>query len=66
MVPLHWHRFVPAAPVLEPSPVLSVVQTDVIRYGANLLDWVEREFGARNVPVRNGEPVRFWTVLACR
>lgn len=66
LVPIHGHRFVPAAPAPEPTPVLSVVQSDVIGYGRNLLEYVEREFGARNAPFTEGEPVPFWSVLAGR
>jgi hypothetical protein len=45
LVPLCGHRYLPAAPVAAGAPVFSVYQTDVIFYGANLLDYVQREFG---------------------
>jgi hypothetical protein len=44
LVPLYGHRYLPPGPIAAPSPVLSVVQSDVIYYGRDLLAWVEREF----------------------
>ncbi|WP_209560583.1 hypothetical protein [Frigoribacterium sp. PvP032] len=52
LVPLYAHRFVPAAPFGPGAPVFSVHQTDVVVYGANLLDYAAREFGTtRSLPV---------------
>ncbi|MFF2051357.1 hypothetical protein ACFVU2_07115 [Leifsonia sp. NPDC058194] len=46
LVPLYGHRFVPASPAGRNAPVFSVWQTDVIVYGRDVLDYVQREFGA--------------------
>lgn len=47
LVPLYGHRYLPAAPSGPGAPVFSVWQTDVILYGRDLLDYVQREFGER-------------------
>ena len=67
LVPLCGHRYLPAAPFGPGAPVFSVHQTDVIIYGTNLLEYVEREFGTTRVipdadPMTSGlEP---WSLLA--
>ena len=45
LVPIYAHRFLPAGRGTSGHPVLSVHQTDLIYYGADLLDYIEREFG---------------------
>jgi hypothetical protein len=42
MIPLYSHRYCPAA--IAGHPVLSVYQTDVVHYGNDLNDWLNREF----------------------
>jgi hypothetical protein len=44
-VPVYAHRFLPAGRGTSGHPVLSVHQTDIIYYGADLADYIEREFG---------------------
>lgn len=46
LVPLYSHRYMPAAPAPAGAPVFSVWQSDVIFYGDNLLDYLQREFGS--------------------
>lgn len=43
LVPLFAHRYMPSAPAGPGAPVFSVRQTDVIFYGANLLDYLRHE-----------------------
>jgi hypothetical protein len=43
LVPVYGHRYLPAAPSVSGAPVLSVYQTDVIYYGADLVDYLRRE-----------------------
>lgn len=68
LVPLYGHRYLPAAPFGPGAPVFSVVQTDVIIYGTNLLDYAAREFGTLRVLPEGDldtsglEP---WSLLAC-
>lgn len=63
LVPVYGHRYTPALP--EPGlPVLSVMQTDVIVYGADLATYLRREFDLPNgdtAPVP--APVPFWSSL---
>lgn len=51
LVPIYGHRYLAAAPSPAGAPVFSVVQTDVIIYGADLLDYLRREFA----PHQRGE-----------
>ncbi len=41
LLPLYSHRYLPADPAPLGSPALSVVQTDVIHYGADLVDYLK-------------------------
>lgn len=43
LIPIYQHRFTPAAPSPAGSPVLSVWQTDVIYYGADLVEYLRNE-----------------------
>jgi hypothetical protein len=43
MIPLYSHRYLPA--VIPGHPVLSIYQTDVVHYGNDIPDWLNREFG---------------------
>jgi hypothetical protein len=44
LVPIYAHRFLPAGRGTSGHPVLSIWGTDVIRYGVDLVDYVDREF----------------------
>lgn len=43
LIPLFGHRYLPDTPFESGNPVLSVYQSDVICYGADLADWLIRE-----------------------
>ncbi len=43
LVPVFAHRYLPAAPAPLGSPVFSVMQTDVVHYGSDLVDYVRHE-----------------------
>lgn len=62
LVPVHSHRYLPAGRGSFGQPVLSVVQTDVIVYGADLAAYVEREFGGDD-SLRPAVDVEFWSDL---
>jgi hypothetical protein len=67
LVPIHSHRYLPAAPAPHLTPVFSVYQTDVIYYGADLLDYIDHEFDQTEwpwVPRRYGPRIGFWSDLA--
>jgi hypothetical protein len=69
MVPVFAHRFLPAGRGTFGHPVLSIHQTDVICYGADLVDYVFQEFGSstsaeRADSRRRARPtVAFWSDL---
>jgi hypothetical protein len=45
LVPVYAHRFIPAGRDTPGHPVLSVWGTDIICYGHDLADYIDREFG---------------------
>ena len=62
MIPVYSHRYLPAA--LAGQPVLSIYQTDVIHYGNDLLDWLNREFALGEPAGSMARPtVAFWRDL---
>ncbi|MDX3656690.1 hypothetical protein PV646_05165 [Streptomyces sp. ID05-26A] len=50
LLPVYGHRFVPAGRDMSGHPVLSMWGTDIICYGTDLLDYVNREFAAPALP----------------
>lgn len=66
LLPLYGHRYLPPGPLGSPSPVFSVVQSDVIYFGFDLVEWVQREFFGVPLPAgRDRRPlVPYWTQLA--
>lgn len=66
MVPVYAHRFLPAGRGTCGHPVLSMWQTDIIYYGRDLADYIDREFGGAGEAGGLGEPqatVEFWRDL---
>ncbi|WP_041843087.1 hypothetical protein [Actinoplanes friuliensis] len=62
LVPVYSHRYLPAGHGTSGHPVLSVMQTDIISYGANLATYFQAEFGGK--PIEPGRPtVTFWRDL---
>ncbi len=62
LVPVHSHRYLPAGRGTSGHPVLSVMQTDIIGYGANLAAYLRHEFGGE--PLQAARPtVAFWRDL---
>jgi hypothetical protein len=45
MVPIYGHRYLPAGRGTFGHPVLSMWHTDIIYYGLDLADYIDREFG---------------------
>jgi hypothetical protein len=66
MVPVCGHRYLPAGRGTFGHPVLSMWQTDIIYYGLDLADYVDREFGPGS-PVKGSwapqATVEFWKDL---
>lgn len=70
LIPLIAHRYIPEEPHQAGNPVFSVMQSDVVYYGADLADYFEREFHPAPWP---GKPVKddvrfipFWSELVER
>lgn len=65
LIPLIRHRYIPEDPHESGNPVFSVMQSDVIYYGANLEEYFANEFGE---PYRIGSVRRipFWSELVER
>lgn len=61
MVPVYGHRYLPAGRGGWGHPVLSIWQTDIAYYGADLADWVAREFGGTGSTRRPRATVGFWS-----
>jgi hypothetical protein len=70
LIPLIAHRYIPETPHEAGNPVFSVMQADVIYYGANLTDCFQREFRLRlyeRVPVKQEfKFIPFWSELVER
>lgn len=65
LIPLIAHRYIPEEPHEAGNPVFSVMQSDVIYYGANLTEYFANEFGGTHQvgPVRR---IPFWSELVER
>ena len=65
MIPVYAHRAIPNEPLTAGNPVFSIWQTDIIVYGANLAEYLVREFDRDlHRPLRTvseSRPIRFWT-----
>lgn len=62
LIPVFSHRFLPADPLAEGNPVLSVYQTDIIYYGSDLANYWINEFKLP-ISLDSAEPrrIRFWS-----
>ena len=65
LIPIYSHRYTEAAPSAGGAPVLSISGTDVIYYGADLLDYLANEFETQRELPPTGylRPVPPWTEL---
>lgn len=63
LIPLLGHRFIPDEPSETGNPVFSVFHSDIVYYGANLLDWLARECwtGGPASPWPPVKEIRFWS-----
>ena len=65
VIPIYAHRGIPNEPLEVGNPVFSIMQTDIIVYGADLANYLRNEFGPasqrdHSPPARS---IRFWTEL---
>lgn len=68
LIPIFSHRYLPATPCLRGNPVFSVHQSDVIPYGADLEDYIDREqdgWGSKPWPETLRE-IDFWSEVVRR
>jgi hypothetical protein len=68
LIPICGHRYIPAEPSEPGNPVYSVHQTDIIYYGAHLMEYFQNEFGyyfgrTGYQISENVRPIRFWSRL---
>lgn len=62
MIPLYSHRYIPQEPFEAGNPVFSIYQADVICYGTDLKDWIEREHDSWSAkPWKPIKEIRFWS-----
>lgn len=62
LIPLFGLRYLPQEPFERGNPVFSLYQSDVIYYGANLEDWMERErHGHDYKPWPPVKEIPFWS-----
>lgn len=66
MIPVYAHRYMPFIPKEIVIPVFSIMQSDIIYYGTNLVSYLEIEFGFRQyneLTHANFRHVDFWSDL---
>jgi hypothetical protein len=63
MVPVYGHRYLPEGRGTSGHPVLSMWQTDIIFYGLDLADYIDREFGSEGAGEQPHASVEFWKDL---
>ncbi|MDP6709162.1 MAG: SMI1/KNR4 family protein [Alphaproteobacteria bacterium] len=63
LIPLYSYRYIPSMPHEAGNPVFSVYQTDVIYYGTDIMDYLDRELGGWDSKPWPDEIVEipFWT-----
>jgi len=69
LIPIIGHRYIPESPHEAGNPVFSVMQSDIVYYGADLADYLRRDFSPvpPQTPVeRPGRHIPFWSDLVER
>ena len=64
MIPIYSHRYMPFISKIEEIPVFSLMQSDIIYYGFDLISYFEIEFGIKKYSellYHNFEYVDFWS-----
>jgi hypothetical protein len=68
LLPIRGHRFLAAEPCRGGNPVFSIMQTDIIYYGADLPDYLLHEFVGRDYALRTQAPkirrIEVWSDFA--
>jgi hypothetical protein len=69
LIPIMGHRYIPESPHEAGNPIFSVMQSDIIYYGADLADYLRRDFATDPPRSPVGAPNRripFWSDLVER
>lgn len=67
LIPICGHRFIPESPAEEGNPVFSVYHADVIYYGFDLMDYLEKELKCdlgRGERPKEARQIPFWSEMA--
>ncbi len=65
LIPIIAHRYIPEEPYQAGNPVLSVMHSDVIYYGANLEEYFTNEFEGR-YEISETRYIPFWSEMVHR
>lgn len=63
LIPIYSHRAIPHEPLETGNPIFSVMQTDIIVYGNDLVDYLRHEFHGGSYTELATRPIRFWTAM---
>ena len=68
MIPIYFHRYLPADPCVAGNPVFSSYGSDTIYYGTDLRHYLAREFGDAESPryLSAYRKIEFWSLLELR
>lgn len=64
LIPVYGHRYIPMLCMVENPPLLSIAGQDIVYYGEDLLDYLNREFLGRSGRVCINCDVPFWEDIA--
>lgn len=65
MIPIYSHRYMPFLPNVTNIPIFSIMQSDIIYYGADLVSYLEIEFGFRQHSELIQKNIRFIDFWSC-
>jgi len=66
LIPIYSHRYMPFVPDKTNLPVFSIMQSDIIYYGTDLISYLEIEFGFRqysDIKHAHFQYIDFWSNL---
>jgi len=66
MIPIYAHRYMPSIPGCDNVPVFSIMQSDIIYYGTDLISYLEIEFGLKqynDILQASFRQIEFWSDL---
>ena len=66
MIPIYSHRYMPSIPGSKNTPVFSIMQSDIIYFGTDLISYLEIEFGYKqhkDILRASFQQIEFWNDL---